>query len=53
VIPRAVKLCDSHQIMGEVLGIVYRTLTTHITKKAGYNKQTDRTNGGGHTDTTI
>jgi hypothetical protein len=27
-------------IMGKVLGIVYRTLATHITKKAGYNKQT-------------
>jgi hypothetical protein len=26
--------------MGKVLGIVYRTLATHITKKAGYNKKT-------------
>ena len=25
-------------IMGKVLGIVYRTLATHITKKAGYTK---------------
>ncbi|AGH47323.1 hypothetical protein C427_5226 [Paraglaciecola psychrophila 170] len=25
-------------IMGKVLGIVYRTLATHITKKAGYKK---------------
>ena len=31
------------QIMGKVLGIVYRTLATHITKKAGYNKQTAKT----------
>jgi hypothetical protein len=31
------------QIMGKVLGIVYRTLATHITKKAGYNKQTVQT----------
>ena len=29
--------------MGKVLGIVYRTLATHITKKAGYNKQTAQT----------
>ena len=34
-------LCASYpHIMGKVLGIVYRTLATHITKKAGYNKQT-------------
>jgi hypothetical protein len=26
-----------------VLGIVYRTLTTHITKKVGYNKKTAQT----------
>jgi hypothetical protein len=25
------------------MGIVYRTLATHITKKAGYNKQTAQT----------
>jgi hypothetical protein len=31
------------QIMGKVLGIVYRTLATHITKKAGYNKQIAQT----------
>jgi hypothetical protein len=31
------------QIMGKVLGIVYRALATHITKKAGYNKQTAQT----------
>jgi hypothetical protein len=30
-------------IMGKVLGIVYRTLATHITKKASYNKQTAQT----------
>jgi hypothetical protein len=29
--------------MGKVLGIVYRTLATHITKKGGYNKQTAQT----------
>ena len=28
------------QLMGKVLGILYRTLATHITKKAGYDKQT-------------
>jgi hypothetical protein len=27
-------------IMGKVLGIVYRTLATHLTKKAGYTKAT-------------
>jgi hypothetical protein len=31
--------------MGKVLGIVYRTLATHIIKKAGYNKQTAQTGG--------
>jgi hypothetical protein len=31
------------QIMGKVLGIVYRTLPTHLTKKIGYNKQTAKT----------
>ena len=37
-------LCASYpQIMGKVLGIVYRTLATHITKKLGYNKQTTQT----------
>jgi len=30
-------------IMEKVLGIVYRTLAAHITKKAGYNKQTAQT----------
>ncbi len=29
--------------MGKVLGIVYRTLATHITKEAGYKKQTAKT----------
>jgi hypothetical protein len=29
--------------MGKGLGIVYRTLATHITKKAGYNKNTAQT----------
>ncbi len=31
------------QIMGKVLGIVYRTLATHITHKAGFNKKTSQT----------
>jgi hypothetical protein len=31
------------QIMGKVLVIVYRTLATHITKKAGYNKKMAQT----------
>jgi hypothetical protein len=30
-------------IMGKVLGIVYCTLATHITKKAGYNKKMAQT----------
>jgi hypothetical protein len=30
-------------IMGKVLGIVYRTLATHITRKAGYNKEMAQT----------
>lgn len=30
-------------IMGKVLGIVYRTIATHIRKKAGYTKTTART----------
>ena len=29
--------------MGKVLGIVYRTLATHITHKAGFNKKTSQT----------
>jgi hypothetical protein len=27
------------QIMGKVLGIIYRRLATHTTKKGSYNKQ--------------
>ena len=30
-------------IMGKALGIVYRALSTHITKKAGYTKTTAHT----------
>jgi hypothetical protein len=30
-------------IMGKVLGIVYRTIATHLTRKAGYTKTTART----------
>jgi hypothetical protein len=30
-------------IMGRVLGIVYRAISTHITKKAGYTKTTAHT----------
>ncbi|MFT6414162.1 MAG: hypothetical protein ACJASI_002289 [Glaciecola sp.] len=29
--------------MGKALSSVYRTLATHITKKAGYNKQAAQT----------
>jgi hypothetical protein len=29
--------------MGKVLGIVYRTLASHITKKVDYNRQTAQT----------
>ena len=31
------------QIIGNVLGIVYRTLATHITHKADFNKKTSQT----------
>jgi len=30
-------------VMGKVLGIVYRTIATHLTRKAGYTKATART----------
>jgi hypothetical protein len=40
------------QIMGKVLGIVYRTLATHITKKSRL-QQIDGTNGCGHPEPTI
>ncbi|MFT6045945.1 MAG: hypothetical protein ACI9WC_001648, partial [Arenicella sp.] len=30
-------------IMGKALGIVYRTISTHISKKAGYTKTTAHT----------
>jgi hypothetical protein len=29
--------------VGKVLSVVYRTLATHITKEAGYNKKTAQT----------
>ena len=29
--------------MGKVLGIVYRTIATHLTRKAGYTKTTAHT----------
>jgi len=38
--------------MGKILGIVYRTLATHITKKSRL-QQTDGPNRRGHTDPTI
>ena len=28
------------KVMGKVLGIVYRTIATHLTRKAGYTKST-------------
>jgi len=31
------------KIMGKVLGIVYRTIATHLTRKAGYTKMTAHT----------
>jgi len=31
------------EIMGRVLGIVYRAISTHLIKRAGYSKQTART----------
>jgi hypothetical protein len=30
-------------VMGEVLGIVYRCIATHLIKKAGFTRQTART----------
>jgi hypothetical protein len=30
-------------ITGQVLGIVYRAISTHLVKKAGYSKKTART----------
>ena len=30
-------------VMGKVLGIVYRTIATHLTHKAGYTKATAQT----------
>ena len=30
-------------IMGKVLGIVYRTIATHLSRKAGYTKTTSNT----------
>ena len=30
-------------IMGQVLGIVYRVISMHLVKKAGYSKKTART----------
>lgn len=30
-------------IMGQVLGIIYRVIATHLTKKAGYTKETAQT----------
>jgi hypothetical protein len=30
-------------VMGKVLGIVYRTIATHLTHKAGYTKSTAHT----------
>jgi hypothetical protein len=38
-----VQLASQPAIMGKVLGIVYRTLATHLTKKAGYTKTTAHT----------
>ena len=31
-------MAKMNQILGKILGIVYRTLAKHIIKKAGYNK---------------
>jgi len=31
------------KLMGKVLGIVYRTIATHLTRKAGYTKSTAHT----------
>ena len=36
-------LARQPELMGKVLGIVYRTLSTHLIKKAGYTKATGQT----------
>jgi len=35
-------------IMGKVLGIVYRAIATHVTRKAGYTKTTAHPRSGDH-----
>ena len=32
-------------VMGKVLGIIYRTIATHLIRKAGYTKATAQTGG--------
>jgi hypothetical protein len=41
------------QVMRKVLGIMYRTLAAHITKKPGYNKQKDGKNRCSYIEPTI
>ena len=36
-------ICQPAKIMGKALGIVYRTIATHLTHKAGYTKTTAHT----------
>jgi len=36
-------LASQPAVMGKVLGIVYRAIATHLTRKAGYTKATART----------
>jgi|TARA_B110001454_G_scaffold150509_2_gene139844 hypothetical protein len=42
-IPVAFSVGKSSAITGQVLGIVYRVISTHLVKKAGYSKKTART----------
>ena len=41
--PLRLLLASQPAIMGKVLGIVYRAIATHLTRKAGYTKATART----------
>ncbi len=41
--PATLLLARHPQLMGQVLSIVYRTLSTHLIKKAGYTKASAQT----------
>ena len=41
--PLRLLLASQPAVMGQVLGIIYRTIATHLTHKAGYTKTTAQT----------